>query len=180
MPGPLLKGALVRLRAATLQSQALVFQYNPETLATSLHGAATGGTEETIRFTLELDATGALEHPDSNPAVVATGVNPMLAALELLLRQDVQPDPQAVTVFVWGPHRSLPVRLLALEVAETLFDPQLNPVHAQVQVTLRAWDAADPNASDVIRQLLAQRMAQLQALARLVLAATPAAAAPPA
>jgi hypothetical protein len=174
MPGPLSKGALVRLQTSTLQSQAIVFGYNPETLATSLSRVASGAVDQEIRFTLELDATDALEHPDQNPVAVATGVNPTLAALELLLRQDVQPDPDAVTLFVWGPNRSLPVQLLALEMAETLFDPQLNPIHANVQLTLRGLNAADAGGSPVIGQLLLHRMEQLQALAQLALSSTPA------
>lgn len=40
---------------------------------------------ETFNLTLELDATDALEQPDSHPVAVATGVSDWLAAIEMLL-----------------------------------------------------------------------------------------------
>jgi len=42
-----------------------------------------------------------------------------------------------VVLFVWGPGRIVPVRVTALSVTETLYDFLLNPIHADVQVTLR-------------------------------------------
>jgi hypothetical protein len=48
------------------------------------------------------------------------------------------PQSQVPTVlFVWGPHRILPVRVTALTITERLYDPLLNPTHAEAQITLR-------------------------------------------
>jgi hypothetical protein len=174
MPINVKHGALVRLEQSGTQPQAIVFAYNPATVVTTLHNAGYPGAfaeaparvEQLIRFTLELDATDALQFPQANPDAVKYGVNPALAALELLLRQDARVDPQAVTVLVWGPNRMLPVRLVGLEMVETLFDPDLNPVQADVHVTLRAWNAGDSGLPDPINGLILQRQRELQKLAQ--------------
>lgn len=92
----------------------IVFQYNPETMSRTLtpwqppqrevtvddQGRATRAAltaqqryslaqpydpAETFSLTLELDATDALEHPESHPVAVATGVADRLAAIEMLM-----------------------------------------------------------------------------------------------
>jgi len=40
-------------------------------------------------------------------------------------------------LFIWGPGRILPVRVTSLTITETLYDALLNPVHAEVQITLQ-------------------------------------------
>jgi hypothetical protein len=40
-------------------------------------------------------------------------------------------------IFVWGPERIVPVRVTALTITEKLYDPLLNPTHADVQITLK-------------------------------------------
>ena len=40
-------------------------------------------------------------------------------------------------LFVWGPGRIVPVRVTGLTITEKLYDPLLNPIHAEVQLTLR-------------------------------------------
>jgi hypothetical protein len=42
-----------------------------------------------------------------------------------------------VVLFVWGPQRIVPVRVTQLSITERLYDELLNPVHAEVQITLR-------------------------------------------
>lgn len=92
----------------------IVFQYNPETMTRTLtpwqlptrevtvadDGTATRtdltaqqryalaqpyDPAETFSLTLELDATDALEHPETHPIAVATGVADRLAAIEMLM-----------------------------------------------------------------------------------------------
>jgi hypothetical protein len=41
-----------------------------------------------------------------------------------------------VVLFVWA-DRVLPVRVAALTITERLYDPQLHPIHAEAQITLR-------------------------------------------
>ncbi|MEU4244761.1 hypothetical protein [Actinoplanes sp. NPDC026619] len=40
-------------------------------------------------------------------------------------------------LFVWGPGRIVPVRVTGLTITERLYDERLNPIHAEVQITLR-------------------------------------------
>jgi hypothetical protein len=40
-------------------------------------------------------------------------------------------------LFVWGPQRILPVRVTALSITETMYDKLLNPIQADVSITLR-------------------------------------------
>jgi hypothetical protein len=48
------------------------------------------------------------------------------------------PSSQVPTViFVWGPGRIVPVRLISLSITERLYDTLLNPTHADVNITLR-------------------------------------------
>jgi hypothetical protein len=42
-----------------------------------------------------------------------------------------------VVLFVWGPGRILPIRVTGLTITEKLYDPLLNPTHAEAQLTLR-------------------------------------------
>jgi hypothetical protein len=48
-----------------------------------------------------------------------------------------------VTLFIWGPGRIVPVRVTGLTITETLYDPALNPTHAQAQLTLRVLTPAE-------------------------------------
>ena len=41
-----------------------------------------------------------------------------------------------VVVLAWGPQRILPVLITELNITETLYDELLNPVHAEVQISL--------------------------------------------
>ncbi len=41
-----------------------------------------------------------------------------------------------VVLFSWGPLRTVPVRVTAFSVSEILYDDQLNPTHADAQMTL--------------------------------------------
>jgi hypothetical protein len=110
---------------------------------------------ESITLKVILDATDQLEHPFLNPQVIEFGLHPALAALELLLYpppQKVQQaeqladdasaqmsdDSQAVplVLFVWGPHRVLPVQVTSFSVTEEFFDPNLNPIRASVDLGL--------------------------------------------
>ncbi|HVL26278.1 MAG TPA: hypothetical protein VM450_19460 [Thermomicrobiales bacterium] len=104
----LLKGALVQFSAPFLVPvpNVIIFQYNPETLSRTLtpwtaaeSDAAAAKDQpkqeasltqpydpgETFTLTLELDATDALEEPESHPVAVISGVADRIAALEMLL-----------------------------------------------------------------------------------------------
>jgi hypothetical protein len=196
----LLKGALIRFSAATLipVPNIIVFQYNPESLTRTLTSwappAATTETdechkknkkavnalaqpfdpEESLSLKLELDATDALEEPDSHPVAVLTGVADRIAAIEMLMypsadegsslrsavgsllggKFDAAPRKTVpVVLFFWGPGRIVPVRITSLSVEETAYSPTLYPIRAQATLGLQIIDpielaAKDPKPAD--------------------------------
>ena len=127
-------------------------------------GAQASAVSEMIRFTLVLDEADALAVAD--PVATNLGLHPMLAALELLLREDAQPQTDSATVFVFGAHRVMPVRMVRLDVHERLFDPALNPLHATARVTLQALDGTEPGAGTLVEALFKQHQDALKAFAQ--------------
>jgi hypothetical protein len=59
-----------------------------------------------------------------------------------------------VTLFIWGPGRIVPVRVTDLTVTEKLYDPALNPIHAEAQVTLRVLTPAELVAASADNDVL--------------------------
>lgn len=124
-------GMLLRLPGAPASAWGLEFPLNPGALHRTLMGSETGPPQETIFFTLRLDATDALA--DRDPTGTQVGIHPQIAVLERLLRP---PTDDGVTLFAWG-SRAVPVTVSELAVSETMFDPALNPIRADVEVTLQ-------------------------------------------
>ncbi len=176
MPGSpisprLLKGALIAVDPLSPVPNAVVFQYNPDTLTRRLEARAvsqegdrgealrlTGAPKETITLTIEIDAADQLEQGD--PVTVANGLHPTLAALETMLYPssasvivndvlslvgtiEVIPLDGPMTLFVWGPTRVLPVRLTSFSITEEAYDPQLNPIRAKVELSLTVLSYQD-------------------------------------
>ncbi len=147
----ILKGALVQFgRGLTQQGRTIAFQYNPESLRRTLEPAGPSkAPTEIIRFTLTLDATTALERPDQEPAAVAWGLLPALAALELLLypaggqgRPKRPGASSSFCLFVWGAERVVPVRVVQLEIREQMFDTRLHPIRAEADLSLEVLSEA--------------------------------------
>ena len=147
----ILKGALVQFgRNLPQQGRTIAFQYNPEILRRTLEPAGPGeAPREIIRFTLTLDAMPALERPEQEPAALASGLLPALAALELLLYpgdgQDRPKRPGASSsfcLFAWGAERAVPVRVVQLEIREQMFDIRLHPIRAEADLTLEVLSEA--------------------------------------
>ena len=168
----LIKGALVRYADPILGVRTVIpFQYNPQKLRRTFRfeaplaaaASAAAGRElpkspfEDYSLTLEFDATDGLER--DGPLTLAMGIEPRLAALEMLMQPlggselanpaAGAPVPRrelALVLFVWGPARVTPVRLTSLVIEETAFDELLNPIHASVEVAftvIRSADAGD-------------------------------------
>ncbi len=120
---------------------------------------------ESIDLKIILDATDQMEQGD--PVTAARGIGPAIAALEMmmfpkgasLLNLDallkttkvasqirsakVQPLQLPLVLFVWGPWRVVPVNVTSVSVTETEFDPLLNPVQAEVSLSLRVVSEDD-------------------------------------
>jgi hypothetical protein len=172
----LLKGAFVGIDPLVPVPNVVVFQYNPDTMTRRLEPRAvsaegdrgeayrlTGAPKETITLTVELDATDQLEQ--ANPLTTAVGIYPTLAALEILLYPksatviandvlaavgtiEIVPLQGAMTLFVWGPQRILPVRLTSLSITEEAHDPLLNPIRAKVELSLTVLSYQDLSIID--------------------------------
>ena len=160
----LIKGALIGVDPLNPLASIVVFQYNPDTLTRRLEARAvsqegdrgeafrlTGAPKETITLSIEIDATDQLEQ--GNPLAVTMGLNPTLAALEMMLYPkaasvfindalsligtiEVIPIDGPMILFVWGPTRVLPVRLTSFSITEEAYDPLLNPIRAKVDLSL--------------------------------------------
>ncbi|HTQ30651.1 MAG TPA: hypothetical protein VMI53_05520 [Opitutaceae bacterium] len=168
----LLKGAIVSLDPDTgIPLGIIPLQYNPESITRSLQPQTIGDepdrTEilrlkgppiETIKCTAEIDATNMLAIGD--PISMEFGIQPQLSALELLVYPssvdlilneamsllgtiEIVPMESALTLFVWSKTRILPVRITELSITENFFDPQLNPIHATVQLGMRVLNVND-------------------------------------
>ena len=169
----LLKGAIIGIDPLNPLASIILFQYNPETMTSSLEatttsgGAAGGRSEpfrlqgapvETITLDIEIDATDRLERAEAT--AVAMGISPQLSALEMLLYPksiavitnsilaaagtiEVLAPEAPLTLFVWGPTRVLPVRLTGFTINELAYDVLLNPILAKVSLSLRVLSYND-------------------------------------
>jgi hypothetical protein len=174
----LLKGAIVGFDPANPLASIIVFQYNPDTMTRKLEPRTMGGQEgdksevfrlsgppkETIKISIEVDAADQLEQGD--PITVASGVNPPLAALEMLLYPksstvianailsqlgniEIIPPEAPMILFVWGPTRVLPVRIKSFSITEDAFDTLLNPIRAKVDLDLYVLSYMDLKQKDL-------------------------------
>lgn len=168
----LLKGALVGVEPVNPIASIIVFQYNPATMTRRLEARSTGGDggdqaevyrltgppKETITIKVEIDVADQLEQ--GSPLAVANGIYPALSALEMLLYPsseriignaitaaiggiEIIPPEAPLTLFVWGPKRVLPVRLTSFSVTEQAYDPALNPIRAEVDLSLEVLTTSD-------------------------------------
>jgi hypothetical protein len=167
----LLKGAIIGLDPVNPLASVIIFQYNPDTLTRTITARAAGDEadrgealrlkgppEETIRLEVEIDATDQLER--AQPPAIVMGIHPTLASLEMLLYPkstltianeallsagviEVVPPEAPLVLFVWGPHRVLPVRLSSFSIIEEAFDTALNPIRAGVSLELRVLTYQD-------------------------------------
>jgi hypothetical protein len=166
------KGGLVAYQLPELLPTIVVFQYNPDEVARTLRsrGSSGGGRgdanrvngppDESLTFTVEIDAADQLERPGENALTVQHGLHPVIAALEGLLYPPypavianealalagsafVLGEQAPLALLVWGPRRVLPVQVESLTIREEAFDQALNPIRARVELTLRVLTYRD-------------------------------------
>jgi hypothetical protein len=170
-----LRAGIVLADPGTLVVQRVItMQYNPDTLSRTLQArsvAAEGGDRlealrltgppiETIKLDAEIDATDQLEHADKNPTTVQYGIQPQLAALEMLVYPsssqivnednlaqagtiEVAPVEAPLALFVWSATRIVPVRVTDFSITEEAFDVNLNPIRAKVGLSMRVLNVND-------------------------------------
>ncbi len=111
--------------------------------------------EEVIGFEIRLDATDKLDEGDT--ITEQFGVAPQLATLELMVHPKEEsllgqalgallgspggfsftkkPNPPLI-LFIWGRKRVLPVNINSLNITETVYSTDLNPIRATATVNL--------------------------------------------
>jgi hypothetical protein len=159
------KGAIVGIDPLNPVASVIVFQYNPDAITRTLAVRAMAGgeedqgtlrlsgpPEESIKLSIEVDATDQLEQGD--PVAQASGVYPALTALEMLITPksavvianevlirvgviEVIPMEAPMTLLVWGAKRIVPVRITELSITEEAFDTDLNPIRAKVDLGVK-------------------------------------------
>ncbi|MGH7871423.1 MAG: hypothetical protein ACREQO_04295 [Candidatus Binatia bacterium] len=170
----LLKGGIVLIDPDTSAvRRIIVLQYNPDTLSRTLQPQAvkesgdrseamrlTGPPVETIKLDAEIDATDQLEFPEQNRTAVEFGIQPQLAALEMIVYPassqllannsmaqagmlEILPMMSALPLFIWSKSRIVPVRITDFSVTEEAFDPALNPIRAKVSLGMRVLSVTD-------------------------------------
>lgn len=161
----ILKGAIVGLDLFNPLSSVAIFQYNPEQLSRSVspnYSQAGGGRAEplrlagppaeTISVNLSLDLIDQMEVGDAGP--LGAGITGYLAALEMLVypksvavainqvllatgTTEVVPPAAPLTLFIYGWKRVVPVKIESLSITETAHDPNLNPIRADVALSMK-------------------------------------------
>jgi len=178
MPEPkTTKGGFVQFDANAQLGPAVAFQFNPETLDRTIIGVDPNSQHtEIVRFTIEFDATDALERGDATAS--AFGIHPALAAFERLVQTTGEsvgfvPGPVAggpgrvkpFTLFVWGSQRVMPIKFTHLEIRETMFDGKLNPLRATVSISLELLNDAELNTNPSARAFMDSYLRQKKWLA---------------
>jgi len=166
-----LKAALISMGATIPTPRLIMLQYNPAELTRQLApdfekigdtptGAnlLAGPAIETIQMTARISAVDQLQANDAT--AIAFGIHPQLATLELMLFPsassivqglaemalgvlEIVPPETPLTVFVWGPRRVLPVQITSYSVNETLHDTRLNPIDAEVTISMKVLTYQD-------------------------------------
>ena len=164
------KGAIVVVDVKTSQTTTIAFQYNPETVTRSLTPKMEtgprmqglyfeGAPDETFSLKIMIDAADQLETGEKTAQ--RKGIYPQLAALEAMVypqSQQVKEMAKLVqkgqievgirydaplTLFVWGPARVVPVTIQSFSITEQAFDSTLNPIRAEMDISLKALSYDD-------------------------------------
>ena len=160
------KGGIVAYQLPQLFPTVIVFQYNPDEVSRQIQarGAQGGGgrgdanrvngpPQETLTFSVDIDAADQLERPSENGVVVENGLHPAIAALERLVYPPyplvianealafagsafILAEQAPLALLIWGRRRVLPVQVQSLSIKEEAFDQQLNPIRAKADLSL--------------------------------------------
>jgi len=172
-----LKGGIVAYQLPELLPTIVVFQYNPDEVSRSLQArSAQGGgrgdanrvngpPEETLTFSVEIDAADQLEQAAQNRLTVDNGLHPIIAALEGLVYPAypmvianealalagsafILGEQAPLALLIWGPKRVLPVQINSMSIREQAFDQKLNPIRASAELTLKVLTYRDLDVSN--------------------------------
>ncbi len=160
----LTRGALIAADLFNPLASVVLFQYNPKNLSRTIdpsYNETAGGREvmrlngapsETISVTVEIDAADQLESGDASAG--SMGIYPQLSALEMMVYPksmqviantallaagviEIVPPEAPFTLFIWGIKRVVPVKIASISITEQEFDPRLNPIRAEAEISLQ-------------------------------------------
>ncbi|NEO06244.1 MAG: hypothetical protein F6J94_14825 [Moorea sp. SIO1F2] len=117
-----------------------------------------GPPKESISLKMAIDATDRLEQADT--MAVTLGIHPQIATLEMLMypktlsvltnsamskagTMEIVAMEAPLTLFIWGGNRILPVRVDRMDIEELAYDVNLNPIRADVDLTLEVLSYKD-------------------------------------
>lgn len=119
---------------------------------------------EKINLTLRLDAVEkVLRAPAGSDSEIPEGILPELAALESLMKKartevsvgGSRSSPTLsrtreipLVLFIWGDYRVIPVTILSMTITEQKFDYLLNPIRAEIRVSLQVLEEEDAKLND--------------------------------
>jgi hypothetical protein len=160
----ILKGAIVGIDLFNPLASTVIFQYNPAQLSRSIspqYSEAGGGRAEALRLQgppretisaqIVIDLVDQMEQGEAGP--LGAGIAGRLAAIEMLVypktllvaintallaagTMEVIPPAAPLTLFIYGWKRVVPVRISSISITETAHDPSLNPIRADVSLSL--------------------------------------------
>lgn len=141
--------------------------------------AAMGALKESFSVQIRLDFADRDESVSNLDEEY--GIAPEIAAIEDLV-YPVETDAEAssdgrdgvrakrarpTVLFVWGKKRVLPVRIASLQISESVYNNHLNPVRAEIDVSLEVLGEADVLDTPGARSALDHTHASRQELARM-------------
>ncbi|MDP3417831.1 hypothetical protein [Falsiroseomonas sp.] len=160
----ILKGAIVGVDVFNPVASVAVFQYNPAEISRTIepqYSEAGGGRAEVLRLQgppretisaeITLDLVDQMEAGKAGP--LGGGIAGHLAALEMLVypksllvaanqillatgTMEVIPPVAPLTLFIYGWKRVVPVKIGTISITETAHDPGLNPIRAEVRLSM--------------------------------------------
>ena len=119
---------------------------------------------EKINLTLRFDAIEkSLRAPNQDEVDISKGILSELAALESLMKKartevSVGGSRSAPTLtrtqeiplvlFIWGEYRIMPITIVSLTITEQKFDYLLNPIRAEVRLSMQVLEEEDAKLND--------------------------------
>lgn len=147
--------------------------------------------EETISFEIRLDATDNLDEGDF--ITQEFGITPQLSALEMMVHPKgenildiaissllssltgysfTSKENPPLVLFVWGRKRVLPVNITSMNITETEFSTDLNPIRATASVSLNVIEGPNPAYlySKTMKEVMASlNLANIKDIANIVI-----------
>lgn len=142
-----------------------------------------GPPGETIKLDIEIDATSQPDFLDRTSQVADVGIFPQLYALETIVypessqlklkekqsksgKIEIAPTEGPIVLLVWSKNRIAPVKLTDMNITEEEFDPDLNPIRAKVNLSMKVLSVSDVGFGHRISNLYMTYQQKKEALSK--------------